>query len=74
MPTILDDPFHAIPDLIRAHGAQQPQHAALGRNGEDSEMFGSVNTSNKRPFQLPVRRVVDGSTRTDSSLHWQSVK
>ena len=29
MPTILDQPFGAIPDLVRAHAAQRPRHAAL---------------------------------------------
>jgi len=29
MPSILDAPFRAIPDLIRTHAAQRPRHAAL---------------------------------------------
>ncbi len=33
MPTILDAPFRAIPDLIRAHAAQRPRHAALVHEG-----------------------------------------
>ena len=33
MPGILDQPFRAIPDLIRAHAAQRPGHAALVHAG-----------------------------------------
>jgi len=33
MPSILDDPFHAIPDLIRARAVQQPRHVALVHEG-----------------------------------------
>ena len=33
MTGVIDQPFRAIPDLVRAHAAQRPRHAALVHAG-----------------------------------------
>ena len=40
MQSILDAPFHAIPDLVRMHAAQQPHHAALVHEGRALDYAG----------------------------------